>query len=297
MFSRRSFLAVSAGTALLGVGCNKAARDLNAAKRRISKGGLQTYTLRKIFEQDPLATLRMIKEAGYDYVELNGRNFAQVPALNLRDMLQEVGLSAPASHISLDDLKGDMSELIKTVNTVGVTYVTVPYISDDERSLKDWKSHARLMNEAGKQLRDKGLKLAYHNHQFEFDDLGGGTTAMDVLMNDAAPENLCFQLDMFWAYLVDVDISALIREHPGRFELCHIKDVTSGKASFIDAGYDDITSNIMVDVGEGIIPFEDYFALNDVSGMQYFIAEHDNPTQPYNKAIKRSYEAIKAMRF
>ena len=53
----------------------------------------------------------------------------------------------------------------------------------------------------------------------------------------------------------------------------------------------------MVNVGEGIIPFESYFALNDISGMEYFIAEHDSPQKPFLNAVSTSYEAVKAMRF
>jgi len=295
MFSRRSFLATStAGAMMLGTGCKPAT---GAAGRKISKVGLQTYTLRDSFAADPMATLKMIKEVGYDYVELNGRNFAQMPAEKLKDMLDEVGLPSPASHISLDILKGDMSELIQTAKILGVEYLTVPWINDDARGLNDWKSHARLMNGAGEKLRDNGFKLAYHNHQFEFIDLGGGTTAMDILTNETAPENLSFQLDLFWAYLGDVDIPALFKQHSGRFKLCHIKDMTTDKSKYQNADYGEISKNIMVDVGEGIIPFESYFALNDVSGMEYFVAEHDNPTKPYRNAIATSYNAVKAMRF
>jgi len=295
MFSRRSFLATSTASAVVfGTGCKPA---VGAANGKISKVGIQTYTLRESFMKDPRATLKMIKDVGYDYVELNGRNFSQVPAEILKDMLDEVGLPSPASHISLDMIKGDMSALIQTAKILGVEYLIVPWINDDARGLNDWKSHASLMNVAGKELRDNGFKLAYHNHQFEFFNLGGGTTAMEILTNETAPENLSFQLDLFWAYLGDVDIPALFKQHSGRFKLCHIKDMTADKAKYQNADYGEIGKNIMVDVGEGIIPFENYFALNDISGMEYFVVEHDNPVKPYKNAIATSYNAVKAMRF
>jgi len=249
---------------MLGAGCRPQTR---AVSGKINKVGLQTYTLRESFQKDPMETLKMIKDVGYDYVELNGRNFAQIPAEILKDMLEEVGLPSPASHISLDMIKGDMSALIQTARILGIEYLTVPWINDDARGVNDWKSHASLMNTAGEKLHDNGFKLAYHNHQFEFVDLGGGTTAMDILMNETAPENLSFQLDLFWAYLGDVDIPALFKQYSGRFKLCHIKDMTEEKSKYQNADYDEIGKNIMVDVGEGIIPFESYFSLNDVQNM------------------------------
>jgi len=297
MFSRRSFLQnAAASSAVLTVGC-AAPSAVKKPSGLISKVGLQTYTLREIFEPDPLGTLKLIKSAGYDYVELNGRNFATTSPADLRAMLDDVGLPAPATHISLDSLRGDVNELAKTCKTLGCKYAIVPYIADDQRKYEDWKAHAALMNKAGAQLKDSGIHLAYHNHQFEFEDVGGGTIPMDIIMGDCAPENLDFELDMFWAYLVDVDIPALFKQYPGRFKLCHIKDMKSNRADFKGVDNGRITRELMVNVGEGVMPFESYFALNDISGMEYFIAEHDSPQKPFLNAIETSYKAVKAMRF
>ena len=295
MLNRRQFaisaLAVSTTSV---IGCKQ--RMQNTAGI-ISKVGIQTYTLRKIFEENPLETLEMIKRVGYDYVELNARNFEKTSPLELKSMLDRVGLKSPASHISLDMLKGDLKPLITTSKTLGFKYVVVPWINDDVRELKDWKTHAKLMNEVGRQLTDNGIRLAYHNHQFEFVDLGGGTTAMEILLNDSDPENLDFELDLFWAYLADADILGLFKSNPGRFKLCHIKDMGANKADFATASYDQISSNLMKNVGEGIIPFESYFKHNAMSGMRYFIAEHDNPKLPYDVSISTSLKNIKNFKF
>lgn len=295
MLNRRVFLTgATAGAMCFVVGCKPSAE---IAKNKIDKIGIQTYTLRELFSQDALATLKMIKDAGYDYVELNGRNFKQLPAARLRGMLDQVGLPAPASHISYDMIKGDMSELIKTSKTLGLKYVTIPWINDDVRLLSDWQSHARVMDRAGEELRDNGLLLAYHNHQFEFDDLGGGTTAMEILLNECDPEHLSFQLDLFWAELGNVDIPKLFKSNPGRFKLCHIKDMGPNRADFANADYPEISKKLMRNVGEGVLPFEEYFALNEISGMEYFIAEHDSPPKPYQQSVTQCYNAIKEMRF
>ena len=295
MLDRRSFLTTTtAGAMSLAVGCKPTAK---VVENKINEIGIQTYTLRELFSQDALSTLKMIKNAGYDYVELNRRNFEQVPAVELRDMLDEVGLPAPSSHISYQMIQGDVSELVKTSRVLGLKYVIVPWIDEDARLLSDWKSHARLMDQAGRELRDNGIHLAYHNHQFEFDDLGGGTTAMDVLLSECSPEHLTFELDMFWAYLANVDITQFLKANPGRFKLCHIKDMGENKADYVNADYSIMSSELMKNVGQGIIPFEAYFAHNEISGLEYFIAEHDSPPQPYAQSIKQSYNAIKNMRF
>jgi len=283
MLNRREFgMGIAASSLALNLGCSGS----EAGKlRSISKVGLQTYTLRYAFEENPLETFKMIKKAGYDYVELNGRNFEKLSISELKAMLSETGLTTPATHISLDMLRGDLSTLKGISKALDMKYLVVPYVDETTRSLDDWKAHAALMNTVGKQLADSGVTLAYHNHQFEFDDLGGGTTAMDILLGDCAPENLTFEIDFFWAALADVDIAALFKANQGRFKLCHIKDMAENKADFADAPYEKISSELMQNVGEGVLPFEEYFAHNDVSGMEYFIAEHDNPKKPYATAL------------
>ncbi len=283
-----------AGMAMVAAGCTgRASKGLRA----ISKVGIQTYTLRFLFEKDPLGMFKMIKEAGFDFVELNGQNFEQLELSDLKAMLNDTGLSAPSTHISLDAIRGDLSALIGIAKMFDMKYLVVPYIAENQRSYESWKAHAALMNEKGKALASEGITLAYHNHQFEFEDLGNGTQAMDIIFGDCDPANLAIQLDFFWAYLADVDIPQLFKDHPGRFKLCHIKDMGPNKVDFAGASYEKLNTELMKNVGEGIIPFEDYLALNDLSGMEYFIAEHDNPAKPYAKSISTSLDAVRAFRF
>lgn len=293
--NRRDFgLSVAASIALLSSGCGEGGAK---AAKTVSKVGIQTYTLRFLFEQDPLAMFKMIQSAGYDYVELNSGNFAKLSAADLKAMMDDTGLNSPAAHISLDAIKGDLKPMVEMAKTLDMEYLVVPYIAEDARSYEDWKSHAALMNTKGKDLASEGITLAYHNHQFEFDDLGDGTNAMDIIFGDCDPENLAIELDFFWAFLADADIPKLYKDNPGRFKLCHIKDMGANKADFANASYDKMTSELMKNVGEGIIPFEEYLALNDLSGMEYFIAEHDNPAKPYDQAISKSLEAIRKFSF
>ncbi len=293
--SRRLFMAGSAAALALPACKNGAI----SAKRSIDKVGLQTYTLRDMMAEDFVGTFRMIKEVGYDYVELNERNYAEKTPAELKAILDEVGLPSPATHISYKNLANDVPGLINTARTLQCKYMVLPYVADDQRSMNDWKRHAALLNDAGEKLADEGVTLAYHNHQFEFDDLGGGTTAMDILFDSVAPKNATFELDFFWTNLAKQDIPALLKAHPGRFKLCHIKDMKGSPDEAIanNYSYEEIHQKLMVDVGSGVTPFEDYFALNDVSGMEYFIAEHDGPTKPYRQSAQNMYDGVKALRF
>lgn len=293
-FSRRELL-IGSGAALALSACGGSA----AAAGRVEKVGLQTYTFRDLLGQDFRGTFEMIKEVGYDYVELNERNYAENTPEELKAILDDVGLPSPVTHISYGNLQDDVPGLINTAKVLNCEYMVLPYISEDQRSLADWKRHAALLNSAGEQLADEGVKLAYHNHQFEFDDLGGGTTAMEILLTETDPRFNNFELDFFWANLGKADIPALLKSYPGRFPLSHIKDMKGSPDEAIEnnLSYEEIHQALMVDVGKGDTPFEDYLALNEISGMKYFIAEHDGPTKPYRQSAQNMYEGVKALRF
>ena len=294
-FSRRDFLATT--SAALAV--SACAQPKAPSMKTIEKVGLQTYTFRDSFEADFRGTFEMIKKSGFDYVELNERNYQENTPEALKAILDAVGLPSPATHISYDNLQNDVTGLINTAKTLGCEYMILPYIGEDQRKLEDWKRHAALLNSAGEVLADQGVKLAYHNHQFEFDDLGGGTTAMEILMNETDPRFNNFELDFFWTNLAKVDVPALLSRYPGRFPLSHIKDMKGSpdKAVTESMSYEEIHQTLMVNVGQGDTPFNDYMALNAISSMEYFIAEHDGPKQPYAQSAKTLYNGVKALRF
>jgi len=297
MLSRRFVL--GAGAATLGLtACGQGGGATAVRTRKLDKVGLQTYSLREIFEPDPVGTLKMINDLGYDYVELNGRNFAERSPAELMSMVKDAGLYAPATHYGIEGIRDDFEKATKDAQALGVEYMIVPWIGEELRSVEGYKSVAALLNERGKQARDAGYKLAYHNHQFEFFDLGGGVTGMDILLNETDPDVFDFELDLFWTALEVTDISAFLKKYPGRFKLCHVKDMKGDPTPWKNSvDFDGIKADLMVNVGEGEIPFEDYFALNDVSGLEYFVLEHDEPPKPYRASMKQSIDAARAMRF
>jgi len=291
MLSRRMFLGGSA--AMLGLAA--------CGETTVSKGGvpidqigLQTYTLREIFEPDPVGTLKMLKELGYDYVELNDRNFATRSAKDLTAMIKDAGLYAPATHYGIDGIRDNFDKAVRDAKALEVEYIIIPWISDTERSLEDYKRHAAMFNERGQQARDAGFKFAYHNHQFEFDDLGGGTTGMDILLGETDPDIVDFELDIFWVLLAGQNISELLRAHSGRFKLCHIKDMKGDPAAWrASRDYGDIGKALMVNVGEGTVPFENYLSVAKENGVDYFIVEHDSPPKPFRESVKGSLETVR----
>lgn len=297
--NRRQFVGASGAALLLGA-CKQAsgAPSVTVPTGQIDKIGIQTYTLREAMGEDFVGTLQMIKDVGYDYVELNGRNFAERSPAELKKILDDIGLPSPITHADYDGLANRPEELADVASELGCSHIILPWISDEQRGIDQYKVHAEMLNRAGEVLQASNIQVGYHNHQFEFFDLGDGATGMEILLSETDPSLVNFELDLFWAALTGADIVGLFEKYPGRFKMCHIKDL-SGDASAYRTSLDfaAIVQSVMANVGEGELPFEDYFAANEISGMEYFIVEHDNPPRPFRQSVETSLNTVRGMRF
>ncbi|MGO4275982.1 sugar phosphate isomerase/epimerase family protein, partial [Paenibacillus sp. TAF58] len=101
--------------------------------------GLQLYTLRDDMEKDLEGTLRHVAKLGYEGVEFAG--YYGKPAAELKQLLDELGLNAFGSHISLERFRNDLQGEIDYLKTIGAKYAICPYVGAEERdSVDQWKA-------------------------------------------------------------------------------------------------------------------------------------------------------------
>ena len=68
---------------------------------------------------------------------------------------------------------------------------------EDRRTADDVRRFARRARRLRRRLAERGIRLGYHNHAFEFAPLDG-TTVWDVLLAELPPE-VELELDVYWA--------------------------------------------------------------------------------------------------
>jgi hypothetical protein len=71
------------------------------------------------------------------------------------------------------------------------------------------------INKVGELCKTGGLKLAYHNHDFEFTKFGS-TNGYEILLNET-DKTVDFEMDLYWV-VRGHDPLQLFKEHPGRFK-------------------------------------------------------------------------------
>src|SRR5262245_5046538 len=127
----------------------------------------QLYSARKF---PPLeAQLEALAAIGFDAVEPYRGNFDN-DAAGFRKKLDAVGLACPTAHLPLDLIDTDRDAFVAIAQTLGLETAILPYLVAEQRP-KDaagWKALAARLTEHAAALAETGLKLAWHNHDFEF---------------------------------------------------------------------------------------------------------------------------------
>lgn len=191
------------------------------------KVALQLYSVRDEMQQDFAGTLKKVKEMGYDGVEfagLFGHSAAEVKAL-----CEENGLVPISAHVAYaEQLLGE--ETFKTYGEIGCRYIVVPWI--DAEYLAGGEKNAEFyanIKKFGELAKKYGMKLCYHNHDFEFEK-ADGVYKLDHLYSTISDEYLLTQLDTCWVKVGGEDPAAYIRKYADRTEIVHLKDFAGSKS-------------------------------------------------------------------
>lgn len=267
--SRRGLLGGGASVALL-TACGRT--ETPAAPAAAAKPvGIQLYTLRSEMERDFVATLQRVAQIGYDEVEFAG--YFNRPAAEVKQILADVGLKAPSTHVSRDLIRDNPMPSIEAGAEIGHEYLVLNWLAEDERrTLDQYRAWADTCNRFAEQARTAGMKFSYHNHDFEFVAIDG-IVPYDILLERCDPALVSFELDLFWTVKAGRDPIEIIRANPTRFPMCHVKDMD-------EAGN-------MADVGAGVMDFASIFAAHN---FEHYFVERDDTTNPFATA-EASYAA------
>ena len=147
---------------------------------RVEPIGLQLYTVRDVLGSAFDHTLARVAEIGYREVEFAGY-FGRTPA-RVRESLTRADLAAPSAHVTLQALTSELPRTLDAAHAIGHRYLVLPWLDEaTRRSLDDYRRVADALNTAANVARDAAIRIAYHNHDFEFAPLGN-VRPYDVLL-------------------------------------------------------------------------------------------------------------------
>jgi len=287
MISRRDFsrqLAV-ASSAVLGLGSISKFHFSAAEKENqgnLSFVGLQLYTVRDLTKKDFAGTLKKVAEIGYDAVEF--ASFEGMKAPEVKQLLSELKLRTAGSHEAIERLQKNLDEVIEFNQAIDNHYVVCPYMPDtwQKKGSAGYKEFAGLLETAGEKIKAAGLQLCYHNHNFEFKK-EGEKYLLDFLFEACQADIVQAEVDAFWVKHAGIDPVEFLQKHAGRCKLIHMKDMTTdGKKNFAP-------------VGTGLMDFKGIVQTARKTGVDWFIVEQDQTSQPVLEAISISLKNMRQL--
>ena len=302
LLSRRGLLRTAAvGAALVGTSgvlvtpANATGKGRPGA-RSVPPGriSIQLYTLRDQLAIDLEGTLAALSAIGYRRVEHAG--FVGRSATAFRAALDAAGLWASSGHVGIPQPfdAGTWSASLANARVLGSRYIVNPVFGIDfstgevVRDRATWTAFAHDLNRAGRMAREAGLRLGYHNHNWEFFRLTDdpSMTGYDVLIEETDPRYVHFEMDLFWVTRGARDPVDLLRRLDGRVRQYHVKDMNQA------GGFED--------PGRGLIDFPRIFRAHQVE--EYIVERDDAGIPPRSPAdavdtARVGYRFLRRVRF
>ena len=252
--------------------------------------GLQLYTVREQIANDVPGVIAKVAAAGYTNVEPSGigrdGKFYGMDAKAFKALLADNNLTTTSGLYNFD-IGGqkdfdDAKYFAETANAMGEKYVVIPWLFEQYRkTIDDYKVLADKMNKTGEVVKAAGVHLAYHNHNFEFTDMGGGQQGYDIILSQTDPDLVKMEMDIYWIVNGNADPVTLFKKYPGRYKLWHVKDM------------DKNNRNLTTEVGSGSIDFKEIFKYQKLAGVDYAFMEQESFAMDWDASITQSANYIK----
>ncbi|MHB1485796.1 MAG: sugar phosphate isomerase/epimerase family protein [Saccharofermentanales bacterium] len=244
--------------------------------------GLQLFSIRDELKKDYYASLEKVRKIGYENIEMGG--FGPFNTKEWNEVQKNLGLKVISNHVQIDMLEDSFNHIAEFNQAIGCRNIVIPYLGDDRRVNADsYKKLAETLNIIGRKCEVNGLRLSYHNHNFEFTKFDG-VYGMDILIDNTDSKLVFFELDVFWVKFGGENPIDYIRKVNQRCDLIHLKDMITADEP------------IFAEVGEGVIDFKPIINEALKTGVKYFIVEQDVCRRPSFDCVETSFENIKKIK-
>lgn len=194
-------------------------------------------------EEKACETLKLVKAAGYDGIELNSFMVNPTPFLvrmltkaagmptgkggNLDwvRLTKEADLKVVSLHKDLGGIQNDVNAAVQEARKFDTHNIVITGMYRfDYRDKSKVAKLCNQLNESGRQLKEEGIHLLYHNHNYEFQKVDEKQTAYDYIIENTDSDYVYFELDSYWPTEAGVCALELMKKLGDRMKLYHIND-------------------------------------------------------------------------
>lgn len=232
--------------------------------KSIKTFGLQLWTVKEDMGINAKDTLQKLSTYGYRQIEsFEGPKgmFWGWKNTEFKKYMDDLGMRIISSHCNNTvDFERKAAEAAE----IGMKYLICPY-KGPQKSIDDFKKFADEFNKSGEICKKNGIRFAYHNHDYSFKAING-EIPQQVMMANTDKNLVDFEMDIYWVVAAGEDPKAWFAKHPGRFKLCHVKDLAKTNSK---EGHES------VQIGKGTIDFASILKAGASNGLKYHIIEQE----------------------
>ncbi len=265
---------------------------------------LQLYSIRSVFndgnyQQKHAEVFKQLRDMGFTGVEAasynNGKFYGVSPEQYRQDCIA-AGLEPISSHATRGLNRQELDnhdftaalqwwdQAIAAHKAAGMTYLVTPS-GPVPKNLKEAQTLCDYYNAIGERCRQAGLSYGYHTHSHEYQKVEG-TPWIEIMLKNVKPENMFWQMDVYWCVMAQQSPVVWFKKFPGRCRMLHIKDLYElGQSGML--GFDAIFQNA------GLCGLENYIVELEATDGTISIMEGVRRSAEYlnnAKFVKKSYK-------
>jgi sugar phosphate isomerase/epimerase len=180
--------------------------------------GIQLYSVR-----DDIGPARLdgtlARLAGMGFTHAEPYDILSDPS-GLAAALRRSGLRATTAHAAINRL--DQAAVLDAAELLGIETVIVPMV--DPKTIADRagvEALAAAVNGAAALAAERGIRVGYHNHDFEFAQRVDGVPVYDLFVSLLDPA-VVLELDVYWAGVGGADVFELLPRLGDRVRFLHV---------------------------------------------------------------------------
>lgn len=278
MKTRRHFIK-TAGTLAIG---SMIIPEFAFAMARIKNPGIQLYTFRTEMLADAKSTLKQLADLGIKQIESARSakgNYYGLSGKEMKQACKDLGMTLRSGHVAID---AKWQQTMEEAAEAGQEYLICSSMPKSGQTVDNYKRTAEIFNRSGEECRKLGLKFGYHNHDYEFEKVGG-QVLYDVLMDNTDPKLVHMELDLGWVVASGNDPLEYFRKYKGRFPLWHLKDM-------------DLQKKHSTEFGKGGLDIVKVLQNKNQSGLKYFFIEQEEYAKTPLESMKYNMEYLERTR-
>ena len=177
----------------------------------------------------------------------------------MRRLIEGTGLRCESCHYQFGELKQNLGDRIAFAKELGLKQMVLAMFGlPDNAGLADWTQATGELNKIGEQTRKAGIQMVFHNHEFEFRQIGG-VLIYDHLMGVLNREAVKMQFQVA-VISIGYQAATFFDKYPGRFASMHLADWSAGEKK-------------QVPIGAGVVDWKRLFTAAKNAGVKNYFVE------------------------